>query len=140
MMFLLHDRLGSTLRKSCVSERRRTKWVQTLCQLLCQFLIKLAFDYRYMWFGSYHGPACGFLLLWLQVAIAPATLFPLVVFQLTVPRRFFCYSSSLFVRLWFHMWLWCTYLLPISSFFGASEGLCSVVVAFPGYLHLYFCD
>ena len=29
---------------------------------------------------------------------------PSAVFLLTVPRRFFCCSSSLFVRRWFHTW------------------------------------
>ena len=48
-------------------------------------------------------------------------------------------SSSWFVRLWFHMWrLFCHYLFLISPSFGVSGGLCFVIVAFPGYLHLYF--
>ena len=50
------------------------------------------------------------------------------------------FSSSLFVHLWFHMWLlFCPYLFLISGF-GASGGLRLVIVRFPGYLHLYFSD
>ena len=64
---------------------------------------------------------------------------PTVVFLLTVPRPFFCCSSYLLVCLWFQMWcLFCPYLFLISPSFGASEGLCSKILAFPGYLHLYF--
>ena len=64
---------------------------------------------------------------------------PTSVFLLTIPRRFLCCSSSLFVRLWFHMWRLCRpYLFLICLSFGASGGLCFVIVAFPGYRHLYF--
>ena len=39
----------------------------------------------------------------------------------------------------FHMWrICCPYLFVISSSFNASVGLCFVIVAFPGYLHLCF--
>ena len=58
---------------------------------------------------------------------------------LTVLRWFLCCSSSCFVHCGFHMWrLFCLYLIPIYPSFGASERLCFVIVAFPGYLHLYF--
>ena len=60
-----------------------------------------------------------------------------VVFLLSVPRRFLCYSS-LFVHQWFHIWLFCPCLFLISSSFGASGRLYFFDVAFPGYLHLYF--
>ena len=55
-----------------------------------------------------------------------------------VLRRFFCCSSSVFVRLWFHTWrLCCPYLFLIAPVFGASGGLCFVIMAFPWYLHIY---
>ena len=55
-----------------------------------------------------------------------------------VPRRFFCCSSFLFVRQWFHMWcLFCSYLFHISHSFGASHFL---IVAFPEHLHLSEAD
>ena len=57
---------------------------------------------------------------------------------LTVTRQFLCCSSSLFVRLWFHMWsLFCPYLFPISPSFGALGRMCFVIVAFSGYLHIF---
>ena len=63
---------------------------------------------------------------------------PPVIFLLTVSRRFLCFSSSLFVRLWFHMWcLFCLCLSLIFPLFGASARLCFVIVAFPGYHDLY---
>ena len=52
------------------------------------------------------------------------------------PRRFLC-CSSVFVHRWFHIWrLCCPYLFLIFSYFGASGGLCFVIVAFPGYFFL----
>ena len=60
-------------------------------------------------------------------------------FQPIVSRRFFCCSSSLFVRLRFDMWcLFCPYLFLISPAFGISERLCFETVVFPGYLYLCF--
>ena len=60
--------------------------------------------------------------------------------SLIVSRRFLCCTSSLFVRIWVNMWsLYCSYLILISPSFGASGRLCFVIVAFPGYRHLYFC-
>ena len=48
------------------------------------------------------------------------------VFSLTIPRRFFCCNSYLFVRLWFHLWRLCfPYLFLISPSFGVSRGLAS---------------
>ena len=46
-----------------------------------------------------------------------------------------------FASLWFHMWrLGCPYLFLIFFFlFGASGGLCFVIVAFHGNLHLHVC-
>ena len=35
-------------------------------------------------------------------------------------------------------YLCCPYLFLISPSFGASEGFCFVIVAFPGRIHLYF--
>ena len=68
-----------------------------------------------------------------KIALSPA-----VVFLLTIPRRYLCYSSSLFVRLWFNMWrLFCPYLLLISFSFGASGRLYCVIAVLPGFLHLY---
>ena len=32
------------------------------------------------------------------------------------------------------------YLFLTSPSFGASGGLCFIIVAFPGYLYLYFCN
>ena len=47
--------------------------------------------------------------------------------------------GSLFVRLWFYTWhLFCPYIFFTSPSFGASGGLCVVIVAFPGYFHLHF--
>ena len=43
----------------------------------------------------------------------------------------------LFVRLLF-LYGVCTAMFFISPCFGALGGLCVVIVAFPGYLHLYF--
>ena len=58
--------------------------------------------------------------------------------MLTVPRQFLCWSFPLSVRSWFHMWCFCCpYLFLISPSFGASGGLCFVILAFPGYF-LYF--
>ena len=65
-------------------------------------------------------------------------------------ERFLYCSSSLFMRLWFHMWrLFCNYLFLNSSSFGSSRWgwgggvLCFLFVAFPRYLYLflvcYFC-
>ena len=72
-------------------------------------------------------------------------------FLLSVPRRFFCCSSSLLVRRWFHMWrLLCHCLVPaiptpphptpphpIISFSGASGRLYFMTAVFHGYLHLH---
>ena len=64
---------------------------------------------------------------------------PQVVFLLTVPRRFLCCSSSLFVCQSFHIWrLFCHYLFLISPSFGALGRLFIMTVAFPGYLYLSF--
>ena len=53
-------------------------------------------------------------------------------------RRFLSCSSSFFVRRWFRVWrLFCHYLFLISPDFDASGRLCFLIVAFPGYLHLY---
>ena len=62
------------------------------------------------------------------------------------PRFYYIKGSKLYrhvfvmsVCLWFHMWrLWCPYLLLISPSIGTPVGLCSVILAFPAYLHLYF--
>ena len=65
---------------------------------------------------------------------------PPVVFLLAVlrPRRFLC-CNSLFVRCLFYMWcLFCHYLSPICSSFGASGRLCFEIVAFPSCLHIYY--
>ena len=60
-----------------------------------------------------------------------------VVFLLTVPKRFNCCGSSLFVCLGFNMWcLFCPYLY-LSLSFGISWGFCFVIVALAGYLYLY---
>ena len=49
-----------------------------------------------------------------------------------------CFREVYFVHLWFHTWhLFWHYLFLISPSFGALGGLCFVIVAFPGYLHLY---
>ena len=56
---------------------------------------------------------------------------------MTILRRFSCCSSSLFVRLWFRMW-GCLYMFFICPSFGASGGLCFVIVALPVYLHIFF--
>ena len=62
-----------------------------------------------------------------------------IILLLTVPRRFFCCSSFVFVRLWFHMWrLCCPYLFLISPSRGVSRGRCFVISSFPGYVQLYF--
>ena len=46
-------------------------------------------------------------------------------------------SFSIFVDLWFHMrHLLDPYLFLISPSFHDSGGLCFMIVAFPGYLHL----
>ena len=58
----------------------------------------------------------------------------LVGFLLTVPRRFLCWSFSLFVR-----WLLCLCLFLIYLSFRGSRRLCFSTVAFPGYLRTYFC-
>ena len=66
--------------------------------------------------------------------LKPHSSFPTDPFE----RCFFC-SSSLFVRLWFHARrLFCHYLFLISPSFSSSGRLCFWIVAFPGYLHLYF--
>ena len=41
-----------------------------------------------------------------------------VVFLLTVPRRYLCFSSSLFVHLWFQMCVFCNLFLISPSFGG----------------------
>ena len=74
-----------------------------------------------------------------QIRRAPARrrLRPLVLFLLTVPRRFLCCSSSLFMHTWFNMWrLFCYYLFLISPSFGTLGGLCFVTVAFLAYVCL----
>ena len=44
--------------------------------------------------------------------------------------------SFFFVRLWFsYVAFICHCLFLISLSFGVSVGLCTVIVAFPGYLH-----
>ena len=63
-----------------------------------------------------------------------------LVFLLICPRRFFCCSSVLLVLRWFHVWhLFWPYVFLISPCCSASEKLCFLIVAFTGYLHLYFC-
>ena len=57
---------------------------------------------------------------------------------LTVPRRFLCCNSSLFMCLWFHMWcLYYSYLFLVFPCFDVSGGLCFVIVAFLGYPRLF---
>ena len=61
---------------------------------------------------------------------------PFILFLQTVPRRL----QFFFGHLWFHMWrLFCPHLFLLSHSFGTSVGLCFVILAFPGYLHLYYC-
>ena len=48
--------------------------------------------------------------------------------------QFYRALAPLFVSLWFHMWRLCS-----SSSFGVSGRLCFVIVAFPWYLHIYYC-
>ena len=68
--------------------------------------------------------------------LSPPTL--VFFFLLTIPRRSFCCSFSLFPRLWFHNYV--AFVLSLTvlhlSLFGASGGLCFVIEAFPGFLHL----
>ena len=53
----------------------------------------------------------------------------LVVFLLTVPRRFLCCFSSLFVRRWFHIWsLFCHYFFLISFFWSLGKAVPRFVV------------
>ena len=53
------------------------------------------------------------------------------------PKRFPCYSSSFVMRLLLHICCFCCpNMFLISSSFGASGGLCFVIVALPGSLHL----
>ena len=62
------------------------------------------------------------------------------VVHLTIPMRFFCCSSSLSVSglyVAFFFFFFCHYLFPTFPPFGASGGLCFVIVAFTKYLHLY---
>ena len=57
-----------------------------------------------------------------------------------LPRRSLC-CSSLFMRRWFRMWrLCCHCLFLISPSLGASGRLCFLILTFPGYLHIYFCQ
>ena len=52
---------------------------------------------------------------------------------MAVPKLFLCCSFSILLCLWFHMWrVFCHYLFLISPSFGASGGLCFVIVAFLG--------
>ena len=86
------------------------------------------------------------------------SLSPMIVFLLTGPRQFLCYSSSLFVHLSFYMlrlFRPCLFLISPYLFLllvpqwvcvwgggggegrgGCGGGLCFVIAAFPGYLHL----
>ena len=54
----------------------------------------------------------------------------------TDQRLFLCCSSLCIADFMWH--LFCPYLFLISPSLGALEGLCFVIVVFPGYLHLYF--
>ena len=80
----------------------------------------------------------GYFYLYFCIRIKGKTaLIPQVVFLQTVPLL----QYSLFVRLWFHMWrLCCPYFSYFSYTFGAflPGRLYFVIMAFPGYLHLYF--
>ena len=62
---------------------------------------------------------------------------PPVFSLLTVPRRFLVASLCVWFHVW-HLW-WCPYFFLISHFFGALGGFFFVIMAFPGYLHLYLC-
>ena len=55
------------------------------------------------------------------------------------PSLFLCCNSSLFVRLWFHMWRFFLFLCAphFAFFFSASGGLCCVIMAFPWFLQIF---
>ena len=55
----------------------------------------------------------------------------------SLQSRFLYCSSNLFVRLWFYLTILSLFLISPSC--GAFGRLCFVIVAFPGYLQLYFC-
>ena len=63
---------------------------------------------------------------------------PQSVFLVTVPRRFFCCSCSLFVRLCFHMWRLCfPYFFPNLSFFWCLGRAVLRTSGIFGYVHLH---
>ena len=69
---------------------------------------------------------------WFKLPQPPVS--AVALFLLTAPKR-----SSMFVRQCFHMCpLFCHYLFLSSPSFGASGRLCFLIVAFPGYFHIYF--
>ena len=57
---------------------------------------------------------------------------------MTVPRRVLCCSSSLFLPQRYHTRRLFCHCLFTSPSFGASGGLCFVIVAFPKNLGLYY--
>ena len=68
-----------------------------------------------------------------------------MLFDIVASSRFpndYCKAVTLlqfFVRLWFKYWsLFCPNYFLISPSFGALKGLYFGIVAFPGYLQLYF--